>query len=215
MIPHVSLKPSNVRSSACGDEEISLRISRQSKGRSMVFSDLAKEGSQRTESEVDQSKVSFKRCTSQDNLSRFGIESPFEMFPPDDAHDASSHSDASTLSSSASSASESEFSTDLNSFSSTGASDADGDSILYELFPASSFSSLAAIKCNDVDESRFVLTCADRTASCSKPYADELCKAEALVREHNGVKPSMYAFDEDDSIIECVEDSHESVSANY
>jgi hypothetical protein len=197
IIPHVSMQPKIVVCTACGGDEISGSISMKSEGRSLTF-----EGRKRT-----------------DNLSRFGTESPIEAFPPnDDLHDSSSHLEASTVPSSASSASESEGSTDLNTLSSVDASAADAadsDSIIYELFPASSFLSFTGIKCHHVDESRLVLAWADRTTSCRPQTctADELRKSEALVREQNGVKPNWYDFD-DDSIIECIEeDRHEPVSA--
>jgi hypothetical protein len=164
---------------------------------------LPKEGSKRNEL-ADQSKARGKRSTSQDNLSRLGIELSLKRFPPGDTNDPPSHLHASNMSSSASSVTGSETSTDLNLFSSMDASIAGGDWIFYELFPATSFSSFTGVNCHDAIESRLLFGCDDRTTSCSQTYTDELRKAETLVREHHGIKPSMYDFDED-SIIECIE----------
>ena len=207
MTSQMSMDPNNVGSRAWVDEEISICSSRLSEGRNTVFSDntgwfLATEGRDRTVLTVDEA---VKRSSSQDNLSSFGIESPFEALDLD-LNESLSDLETSTVSSSTSSESHSEMSNDLNSFSSSDASAAD-ESTLYQLSPVNSFSSFTGIKCHDVDESRLALACADRRNTCSATCNDELRKARALVRVHKGTKASRYDVDED-SIIECIAESH-------
>jgi hypothetical protein len=152
---------------------------------------------------------------SEDGLSRLGIEAPLVATPlvggtSDDCSIASgTDSDASDSASDSSQ-------DDLNTLS-TGSDD---DSILYELFPTDSFSSLTGIKCNDGCTK---VTSKDVASSDLIRTAQVLVRGRSRVRSHGrhsnkvrvGSKSEKQSMGEgaEDSIIECIAEDSVSVAS--